>query len=41
MREGNKIPPEVYTVGAEVRELIESQRIEFMEYLSDDKILKD
>ena len=41
MRDGNNIPPEAMTVGAQVRELIESQRIEFMEYLSDDKILKD
>lgn len=41
MRQGNNIPSEAMAIGAEVRQLIESQRIEFMEYLSDDKILKD
>ena len=33
-RPGNDIPQEALGVGAEVRELIESQRIEFLEMLS-------
>ena len=36
-REGNDIPPAALEVGAQVRELIESQRIEFMELLTPDK----
>ena len=38
MREGNEIPREALEVGAQVRPLIESQRIEFMELLSPDKM---
>ena len=37
MREGNDIPKEALEVGGQVRELIESQRIEFLELLSPDK----
>ena len=39
MREGNNLPPEALELGRQVRELIESQRIEFMELLSPDKAL--
>ena len=37
MREGNNIPREALEVGAQVRALIESQRIEFLEVLTPDK----
>lgn len=37
MREGNDIPSEALEVGGQVRELIESQRIEFRELLTPDK----
>jgi len=37
MREGNDIPREALEVGGQVRELIESQRIEFAELLTPDK----
>ena len=37
MREGNDIPREALEVGGQVRELIESQRIEFAELLTQDK----
>ena len=37
MREGNDIPKEALEVGAKVRPLIESQRIEFLEVLTPDK----
>ena len=36
-REGNVLPKEALTFGAEVRKLIESQRIEFLELLTPDK----
>ena len=36
-RAGNVLPQEALAVGAEVRKLIESQRIEFMELLTPDK----
>ena len=39
MRGGNEIPPEVYDVGAKVRELTESNRIEFMELMTPDKMM--
>ncbi len=39
MRDGNEIPPEVYDVGAQVRELTESNRIEFMELMTPDKMM--
>ena len=39
MRGGNDIPPEVYDVGAQVRELTESNRIEFMELMTPDKMM--
>ena len=39
MRGGNEIPPEVYDVGAQVRELSESNRIEFMELMTPDKMM--
>ena len=39
MRGGNEIPPEVYDVGAQVRELTESNRIEFMELMTPDKMM--
>ena len=39
MRGGNEIPSEVYDVGAQVRELTESNRIEFMELMTPDKMM--
>ena len=36
-REGNKIPPEVFEVGGEIREHLIDQRIEFFELLNPDK----
>ena len=39
MRGGNDIPPEVYDVGAQVRELTEGNRIEFMELMTPDKMM--
>ena len=38
MRGGNDIPPQVYEVGAQVRELTEGSRIEFMELMTPDKM---
>ena len=38
MRGGNDIPPEVYEVGAQVRELTQGSRIEFMELMTPDKM---
>ena len=40
MRAGNDIPKEALEVGAEVRPLIESQRIEFMELMTPDKMMQ-
>ena len=37
MREGNNLPQEALAIGGKVRELIESQRIEFMELMTPDK----
>ncbi len=39
MRGGNEIPPEVYDVGSQVRELTEGNRIEFMELMTPDKMM--
>ncbi len=36
-RAGNVLPKEALAIGAEVRKLIESQRIEFLELLTPDK----
>ena len=36
-RESNKIPPEVFEVGGEIREHLIDQRIEFFELLNPDK----
>ncbi len=38
MRGGNDIPREALQVGAQAREFIESQRIEFLELLTPDKM---
>jgi len=38
MRAGNDLPSAALKVGAEVRPLIESQRIEFMELLTPDQV---
>lgn len=40
-REGNNLPQEALAIGAQVRELIESQRIEFLELLTPDKFQND
>ncbi len=37
MREGNDLPQDALAVGGQVRELIESQRIEFQELMTPDK----
>ena len=39
MRGGHQIPPEVYDVGAQVRELTTGNRIEFMELMTPDKMM--
>ena len=39
MRGGHEIPPEVYDVGAQVRELTDGNRIEFMELMTPDKMM--
>ena len=39
MRAGNALPREALELGAQVREHIESQRIEFLELLTPDKML--
>ena len=39
MRGGNDLPQEALDIGAHVREYVESNRIEFMELLTPDKIM--
>ena len=39
MRAGNDLPREALEMGAQVREYVESHRIEFMELLTPDKML--
>ena len=39
MRDGNDIPPAVYDVGAQVRDLTTGNRIEFMELMTPDKLM--
>ena len=40
MREGNDSPREAIEVGGQAREFIESQRIEFLELLTPDKMME-
>ena len=40
MRDGNNIPPAVYDVGAQVRDLTTGNRIEFMELMTPDKLME-
>jgi hypothetical protein len=41
MREGNDLPEEALLVGQEVRKLIEGQRLEFFELLTEYKIIRN
>ena len=39
MRGENEIPPEAYTIGAQVRDYTEGNHIEFMELMTPDKMM--
>ena len=39
MRGGHRLPPDALALGAQIRPLVESNRIEFMELMTPDKML--